>query len=150
MYTVLAIIILIASVLLVGVVLIQKSKGGGLASNMSSYNNMIGVKQTTDFVEKATWVLAGIICLLSIATAYTQSPSMVQGAPVEVTPLQQSETQAPAFPTNDGGAKQAAPAKEAAAPAKEAAAPAKEAAAPAPAKEAAPAAKDAAPAAPAK
>ena len=132
MYTVFAIIILIASILLVGVVLIQKSKGGGLASNMSGYNSMMGVKQTTDFVEKATWVLAGIICLLSIACAYTQSPTMVQGNKAEVKALPQSETKAPSFPTQQGGAQatdaKAAPAADAkAAPAADAktAAPAK-------------------------
>lgn len=134
MYTVFAIIILIASILLVGVVLIQKSKGGGLASNMSGYNSMMGVKQTTDFVEKATWVLAGIICLLSIACAYTQSPTMVQGNKAEVKALPQSETKAPSFPTQQAGGAKATDAKATAAPAADAKAPAADAKATAPAK----------------
>ena len=66
MYQVFSVLILIASVLLVIVVLIQKSKGGGLASNVSNYNQMLGVRKTTDFVEKATWGLAIFICVLSI------------------------------------------------------------------------------------
>ena len=122
MYTILAILILIASILLIGVILIQKSKGGGLAANVSGYNSMLGVRKTTDFIEKATWTLAAIICALSIASAFVSSPSIVTGAP-QITKLPTSETQAPNFGTQTEEAAQpaaAAPAKEAAAPAKEA------------------------------
>ena len=66
MYGFLIILIIIASILLIGVVLIQKSKGGGLASGFASGNQMMGVRKTTDFIEKATWCLAIFICLLSI------------------------------------------------------------------------------------
>ena len=68
-YTVITIIILIASVLLVGVVLIQNSKGGGLASGFSSQNQIMGVRKTTDFVEKATWTLVAIVVFLSVLSA---------------------------------------------------------------------------------
>ena len=108
MYYVFAILILIASILLVGVVLIQKSKGGGLASNMSGYNQFAGVKQTTDFIEKATWGLALFICVLSIASAFVQSPNIVEGGPQIKKLPTQTETQAPAFPT--GGEAEQAPA----------------------------------------
>ena len=137
MYTVFAILIVIASILLVGVILIQKSKGGGLAANMSNYNQFAGVRKTTDFVERATWGLSIFICALSIASAFVTAPSIVEGAP-QIKKLPASETQAPNFGTQAEEAPAAAapaqsqttvPAKEA--PAKEA--PAKEA--PAPAKE---------------
>ena len=98
MYTIFAILIVIASILLIGVILIQKSKGGGLAANVSGYNSMLGVRKTTDFIEKATWTLAGIICALSIASAFVTSPSIVEGAP-QITKLPTSETQAPNFGT---------------------------------------------------
>ena len=68
MYTVIVILILVVSVLLGLVVLIQNSKGGGLISNFGSANQMMGVRQTTDFLEKATWTMAIILvvlCLLS-------------------------------------------------------------------------------------
>lgn len=68
MTTLFTILIIIAAILLILVVLIQKSKGGGLASGFSSSNAILGVKKTTDGVEKATWVLAGVIIVLSIAT----------------------------------------------------------------------------------
>lgn len=115
MYNIFAILITIASVLLIGVVLIQKSKGGGLAANVNNYNQFMGVRKTTDFIEKATWALAIFICVLSIASAFVSAPSIVEGAP-QIKKLPTTETQAPSFPTGD----QAAPAQEAAAPAQEA------------------------------
>jgi len=112
MYTIFAILITIASILLVGVILIQKSKGGGLAANVNNYNQFMGVRKTTDFVEKATWGLAIFICVLSIASAFVTAPSIVESAP-QITKLPTaSETQAPNF-----GTEQAAPAQgQAAAP----------------------------------
>ncbi len=68
-YTFITIIVVIASILLVGVVLIQNSKGGGLASSFQAQNQIMGVKKTTDFVEKATWFLVCVVVVLSIATA---------------------------------------------------------------------------------
>ena len=71
MYLVLIVLIVIVSVLMCGIVLIQNSKGGGLASSFASSNQIMGVRKTTDFLEKATWTLAVIIALLSIAVAWT-------------------------------------------------------------------------------
>lgn len=69
MYVFISILILIASLLLIGIVLIQNSKGGGLASGFSSSNQIMGVRKTTDFLEKATWGLAGFVIVCSIAAA---------------------------------------------------------------------------------
>ena len=126
MYTIFAILIVIASILLVGVILIQKSKGGGLAANMSNYNQFAGVRKTTDFVEKATWGLSIFICVLSIASAFVTAPTIVEGAP-QIQKLPASETQAPNFGTQaeEAPAAAASAATEATVPAKEAAAPAK-------------------------
>jgi preprotein translocase subunit SecG len=63
------VLILIASVLLILIVLVQNSKGGGLASSFQSSNQMLGVRKTTDFLEKATWVLSITIVMLSIAAS---------------------------------------------------------------------------------
>ena len=98
MYTILAILILIASILLIGVILIQKSKGGGLAANVNNYNQFMGVRKTTDFVEKATWCLAAFICAASIASAFVTAPSIIEHAP-QIKKLPTSETQAPNFGT---------------------------------------------------
>lgn len=79
MHVFLSILILICALLLIGVILIQKSKGGGLASNFQGANQIMGVKSATNFVEKATWVLAVIICILSIISAFTAPQTLVQG-----------------------------------------------------------------------
>lgn len=71
MYIFLSILIVIASILLMGVVLIQKSKGGGLASDYSSGNQYLGYRKTTDFIEKATWGLAIFITVMSICASFT-------------------------------------------------------------------------------
>lgn len=68
MTTLFSAILIFASVLLILIVLVQNSKGGGLASNFSSNNQILGVRKTTDFLEKATWTLA--ITVLAVSLAY--------------------------------------------------------------------------------
>src|SRR5665647_1375795 len=68
-YVLISVLILITCVLMILVVLVQNSKGGGLASNFSSSNQYMGVRKTADFLEKFTWGLAiamFVLCLLSI------------------------------------------------------------------------------------
>jgi len=70
LYTLFSVLIIIVSILLVLVVLVQNSKGGGLAANFSASNQVLGVRKTTDFLERATWVLAASLIVLSLlATA---------------------------------------------------------------------------------
>ena len=66
MYTLIIILTVLVSLLLIVVVLVQKSKGGGLASSFAGSNQIMGVRRTNDFIEKATWSLAAIIALLAI------------------------------------------------------------------------------------
>lgn len=80
MFKALVIFIVIASILMIGIVLIQKSKGGGLASNYASSNQILGVRKTNSFVEKATWTLAIVICVLSIASAFFISGTKAEQA----------------------------------------------------------------------
>ncbi|GAB5539501.1 MAG: hypothetical protein Salg2KO_16040 [Salibacteraceae bacterium] len=69
---IISILIFIVSILLMGIVLIQNSKGGGLASGFSSSNQIVGVQRTTDFLEKGTWILAiSLLVLCLISTAFT-------------------------------------------------------------------------------
>lgn len=70
MYTFLIVLFVIASILMCLIVLIQNSKGGGLASSFSSSNQIMGVRKTTDFLEKTTWTLAAVMVVLSVVTAY--------------------------------------------------------------------------------
>jgi len=98
MYTVITVLIIIASILLTIVVLLQNSKGGGLAANFAAGNQTFGVRQTADFLEKATWTLAIIILVLSIlATAFISTKNSVK----EIAPIEQSapEQSVPDFPS---------------------------------------------------
>lgn len=64
------ILIILASVIIGFFILVQNPKGGGLASNIAGFSTQfMGVKQTTDVLEKGTWILAVIIALLSIFSA---------------------------------------------------------------------------------
>lgn len=67
MYTFIVILILVVCVLLALVVLVQNSKGGGLAANFAAPTQVMGVRQTADFLEKATWWLAIILVVLCLA-----------------------------------------------------------------------------------
>jgi preprotein translocase subunit SecG len=64
------VLIIIVAVLLIGVVLIQNSKGGGLASNIGISTQTMGVKKTADTVEKATWYLIAAMVVLCIGSGY--------------------------------------------------------------------------------
>lgn len=96
MYTLIIALIIIASVLMVGIVLIQESKGGGLASSFSSSNQIMGVRKTTDFLEKATWGLAIAMVVLSIVSGSFVSKGQEQKSVDATKALQQTQQQAPA------------------------------------------------------
>ena len=67
MYIFLTILIVIAAILLTLLVLVQNSKGGGLAAGFASGNQVMGAPKTADFLEKATWTLVALIVVFSIA-----------------------------------------------------------------------------------
>ena len=67
MYIFITILIVIAAVLLTLLVLVQNSKGGGLAAGFASGNQVMGAPRTADFLEKATWTLIALIVVFSIA-----------------------------------------------------------------------------------
>lgn len=71
MITSLTIIIALVCVLLISAVLIQNPKGGGVDSTFggNQANQMFGAAKSTDFIEKATWVLAILLFALCIVTA---------------------------------------------------------------------------------
>ena len=79
LYTIIGILIFIDCLLLVGIILVQESKGGGLSSNFASSNQVMGVKRTGDFLEKATWTLAIVLLGLSLVAAAVQAPDTASG-----------------------------------------------------------------------
>lgn len=84
MTTIFIILVVLASVILALIVLVQNPKGGGLAGSIGGFSNqLMGVKQTTDVLEKGTWLFGGVVaalCLLSVVfipkegTASTTGP----------------------------------------------------------------------------
>jgi len=75
MFIALISIILILAVLLILVILGQNSKGGAGAAFGGSASQIMGVTRTGNVLEKATWVLAVSILVLSLASSafYTNS-----------------------------------------------------------------------------
>lgn len=71
MYQSIVILTVIASVLMCLIVLIQESKGGGLAADYSSGNQLLGAPKTTNVIEKATWGLAIAMIVLSVLSVAT-------------------------------------------------------------------------------
>ena len=110
MYTLFVILIVVAALLMIGIVLIQESKGGGLASQFSGYNQIGGVRKTTDFIEKATWFLAGFMVLVSVCCAYVAPQAGNESSVME-------NYQAPATNPNNLPGFGASQQKDAAAPA---------------------------------
>ena len=93
MVTLFIILIVLASVILSLIVLVQNPKGGGLAGNVAGFSNQfMGVKQTTDVLEKGTWIFAAVIGILCIISTVFIPDS-------RRTKVQTPQTQGPVQPT---------------------------------------------------
>lgn len=80
MTTLFIILIIVACIVLSLIVLVQNPKGGGLAGNIAGFSNQfMGVKQTTDVLEKGTWIFAGIIAVLCLVSTVFISGSTSGG-----------------------------------------------------------------------
>lgn len=100
------VLIIIASIVLGLIVLIQNPKGGGLSGSLSGFGNqLMGVKQSTDVLEKGTWIFAAIVGLLCLASpafipkdgsSSTANDNLINNAPVS------NPQSKPAAPANNG------------------------------------------------
>jgi preprotein translocase subunit SecG len=63
---ILSILLIIVCGLLILVVLMQNSKGGGISSQFSAANQIMGVRRGADVIEKATWTLAILLLVFSL------------------------------------------------------------------------------------
>ena len=102
-FTVLVVLIIIAAILLIAVVLLQNGKDGGLATNFTSANQTLGVRQTATILEKATWYLVAFILVVSIITVFVGRGSTNSGSNDAVSTeivnqAEQAASEAPAFP----------------------------------------------------
>ena len=100
----LLVLIIIASILLIAVVLLQNGKDGGLATNFTSANQTLGVRQTATILEKATWYLVSFILVLSIITVFVARGGTQRGTNDVISNeiLNQTEQadEMPAFPVS--------------------------------------------------
>ncbi len=96
MFTVLTILIVFAAILLTIVVLLQNGKGEGMASNFTSANQTLGVRQTADILEKVSWGLVTFILVVSIISAFTVR---TQSSGVDVTDKIEAVEEQPEFPS---------------------------------------------------
>ena len=116
LFTILAVLALVGSVLITLVVLLQNSKGGGLASNFTAGNQTFGVRQTTDILEKITWGLAIFILVVSIVASFSyksdKGSALVERADQDVKETEElvEEGVIPPF-TEELAGEQAAPAE---------------------------------------
>ena len=70
MYGLFSILILLTCALLLLVILVQNPKGGGLSSTFGDGNQFMGVKKTSDFLEKSTWSLAIALVALTLLSNF--------------------------------------------------------------------------------
>ncbi|MCC7244040.1 MAG: preprotein translocase subunit SecG [Saprospiraceae bacterium] len=86
MLSTIAVLIAIVSVLLMAAVLIQNPKGGGIDATFGGQaQQLFGAARSTDFIEKATWVLAGLLIALCVFAVMTVGAGSAEGAEI---PLQ--------------------------------------------------------------
>ena len=82
----------LAALLMCFVVLVQNSKGGGLSSSFAASNQIMGVRKTTDFIEKLTWGLAIFMVVVSIAISYVIPTTSVEESVMMNKALQEQKT----------------------------------------------------------
>jgi len=70
-YIFVSVLVIVACFLQILIVLVQNSKGGGLAANFTSAGQSMGIRKTADFLEKSTWTLAGAILILCVVATAT-------------------------------------------------------------------------------
>ena len=75
-FSIFLVLILSVSFLLILVIMVQNPKGGGLSSSFGGDSQQLGgVKKTSDFLDKSTWVLAGILLILILLSNLTVNTS---------------------------------------------------------------------------
>jgi preprotein translocase subunit SecG len=107
---ILSIAIIIVCVLLVGVVLIQNSKGGGIQSQFGAANQIMGVKRGADFIEKATWTLAILLLAFSLLMTPKIGGNSTGGEIKSITKDKAATAVTPVAPAAQPAPQQAAPA----------------------------------------
>lgn len=94
------ILIIVTCVIIGFFILVQNPKGGGLSGSIAGFNNQfMGVKQTTDVLEKGTWIVAVLIAILSIASPMFISGSTSRSSEPNLRPTNTQQTAPAPAPT---------------------------------------------------
>jgi len=103
MFYLFSVLIVIISVLLILVVLVQNPKGGGLSSTFAGSNQIMGVRKTADFLEKATWSLSVALLVLSFMASMTVPKTEVARESIIKEQVQSAmdKNAVPSMPAND-------------------------------------------------
>ncbi|MCX6311040.1 MAG: preprotein translocase subunit SecG [Bacteroidetes bacterium] len=105
MSAVISVLILLTCIILIIAVLIQNPKGGGLATGFTTGSQVMGVRRTADFLEKATWTLAVLLFVFSVATTSPAGRSKGAASPSETSTTKDKASEfdkkAPAPGTNN-------------------------------------------------
>lgn len=102
MYTLLMVLSLLIAIFLIVIVLLQASKGGGLAGTFGGAANvgaMFGTRRTADFLSKSTWWLAGILVLLALLINLFYLPGVSTGDQRKSIIQESGRTTVPTTPT---------------------------------------------------
>jgi len=104
-FVILVALIIIAAIILIAVVLLQSGKDGGLATNFTSANQTLGVRQTATILEKATWYLVTFILVMSVITVFVARGGTQRGSNDVISneilnQTEQVEDEVPAFPVS--------------------------------------------------
>lgn len=109
-FSIFLILITIVSFLLVVVIMVQNPKGGGLSSSIGGSQMMGGVQKTTDFLDKSTWTLAGILVLLILLSSLSFSSMGDNDSFIDESAVPAAQT--PAAPANGTAQPATAPAAQ--------------------------------------
>ena len=106
-----AILVIVASLVLGLIVLVQNPKGGGLSGTFGGVSNqLMGVKQTTDVLEKGTWIFAGVVGILCMLSpifipknvgASSKNDDLINKAPSSIPNRQSTTVPMPKAATQD-------------------------------------------------
>lgn len=107
MFKLFIILAIIVAILLILIVLMQNSKGGGLSSQFGGggAQQIIGVKKTTDILEKATWIfiVALIVFSLSSSLMLDKGASTFVNPNIDAAQQSQGQSASPIVPADTTG-----------------------------------------------
>lgn len=111
-FTIFLVLITIVCFLLIVVIMVQNPKGGGLSSTLGGSQMMGGVQKTTDFLDKSTWTLGGILIVLILLSSLSFTGALSNDSKilndVDATPATTTTVTPKAVPADDA-TKQIAP-----------------------------------------